>query len=158
MCIIQYLVVSVKEKMYFSYNNFLLTFVVKNTNIYRICENRGKDNMLEKRSKKRIQLMYFLGVFERNSGRLLGHLADITPESAMVISEDGIEPDKDYHLKIETVSESYAGKYIEVDARCIRCYSDKNTDFYDCGFVFQKIKTEDIDEIKEMDSKPGLNN
>ena len=100
--------------------------------------------------------MDFLGVIEENSGKLLGNLSDIIPESAMVITEESIETSKDYHLKIETVSKSYAGKHIEVDARCIRCDSDKNLDFYNCGFVFQKINPEDIDEIKEMGKKLGV--
>ena len=112
--------------------------------------------MLERRSCKRVHLIYYLGVFDKKTDKLLGYLADITPENAMIISEKPIEPDKDYQLEIETISESYKGKRISVDARSIRCGSDENMEYYDCGFKFLKINPEDFDEINNIAAKLGV--
>ena len=112
--------------------------------------------MLERRSCKRVHLIYYLGVFDKTTDELIGYLGDITSENAMVISEKPVEPDKDYQLEIETVSASYKGKRISVDARSIRCDSDKNLECFNCGFKFLRINPEDIDEIKEMGAKLGV--
>ena len=106
--------------------------------------------MLERRKRKRSNLIYCLAVFDRNTDRLIGYLADITRESAMVICEEPHDTDKVYQLKFESSASKDDCKQIDVDAMCIRCMKNDIPGFYNCGFKFLKINPESIEDINEM--------
>ena len=56
--------------------------------------------MNEKRKLNRRHLIYYLRVFDRDTSILIGHLVDITAEGIMLISEDPIETDNIFQLKM----------------------------------------------------------
>ena len=56
--------------------------------------------MKERRRSKRRELLLFLPVYDRESGEVLGHLADITAEGLMLFSQQCVELGKKFNLEI----------------------------------------------------------
>ena len=112
--------------------------------------------MDEKRQLERIPLIYYLGVFDRNTDDLIGYLADITSEGALIMCEKPIKTGSSHELKIESYSLTQASKDIEFDARCMWTAECTTLNFYNCGVQFQRIEQEILEEIKVLVDKFGL--
>ncbi len=56
--------------------------------------------MEKKRSQKRWHLIYYLRVFDRDTNEMIGHLVNITTEGIMLISDQTIDLDKTFHLRM----------------------------------------------------------
>jgi len=95
--------------------------------------------MLEKRKLKRRHLIYYLRVFDRNTGVLMGHLLDIASDGILLISENPIEINQMFQLKMVLPAEIYGKEQLYFDARSVRCQKDKNPDFFNIGFQLQKV-------------------
>ena len=106
-------------------------------------EEKEKDQ----RKEKRVDLVYNLAAYDRNSGEIIGFLADITPAGFMLLCEKPLELKKEYYFRIEVASSSSSGKQIEFDADCCWRKINEFIDFYNCGFKFTNIDTEYIGEI-----------
>ncbi len=105
--------------------------------------------MTEHRKMKRWHVIYYLRIFDRDSGSLLGHLVDITTEGIKMVSEEILPLEKDFRLKMEVPLES--GKVEEVLFRARSMWSEKDTnpDFYATGF---NLKKPNMDTIKIIQS------
>ncbi|MFC1542190.1 PilZ domain-containing protein [Candidatus Latescibacterota bacterium] len=101
----------------------------------------------DRRQENRVNLVYNLTAYDRDSGKVIGFLADITPSGVMLLCEEQLELKKEYSLKIEVASSSSSGKYIEFDAECCWRKANEFIDFYNCGFKFTRLDTEYIGEI-----------
>ena len=113
--------------------------------------------MIERRELERMPTIYYLGVLERKTNDLIGYLADITAKGAMIMCEKPLSTGTTYQLRIEPCSLSSSTRAIEFDARCIWNGPDMNVEFYNCGFEFIKIDPKDIQEIKVLVNKFGIN-
>ena len=71
----------------------------------------------------------------------------------MVLSEEPLETNTVYQLKIELSSVLYKSEQIELVAKCVRIERDSNLDFYNCGFEFLKVEPEDIEKLKKLADK-----
>lgn len=112
---------------------------------------------LNQRKMKRRHLIYYLRVFDAVTGRLVGHLVDITVEGIMLISEEPIEANQDFKFKMVLPDEVLQTDHIVFDARSIWCKKDINPDFYATGL---KVITIDPDTLLVIDSlihKYGFN-
>lgn len=114
--------------------------------------------MLEDRRKlKRRHLIYYLRVFERGTGRLLGHLVDISTEGLMLLSEEPIETDQVFYFRMNLPTEIRSSAHVTFNARSIWCKPDNSPDFYATGFNFEEVTTEDIRVIEKLIETYGLN-
>ena len=113
--------------------------------------------MIERRELERMPTIYYLGVLERKTNDLIGYLADITAKGAMIMCENPLKTGITYQLRIEPSTLSNSNRAITFDARCIWNGSETNMDFYNCGFEFIKIDPKDIQEIKVLVNKFGIN-
>ena len=52
----------------------------------------------EQRKHKRVNLIYYLEIYDNNSEKHLGYLVDITPEGLMMISEEEVQAGTEYQL------------------------------------------------------------
>ena len=52
--------------------------------------------MEEKRKHKRVNLIYYLEIFDNTTDKHLGYLVDITPEGLMMISEEQMPSGEDF--------------------------------------------------------------
>ncbi|CBL47063.1 Hypothetical protein HDN1F_34800 [gamma proteobacterium HdN1] len=86
------------------------------------------------RKVARRHLIYYLRVFDQDSGDLLGNLVDISEHGIMLVSDRELPEDKIFHLRMllpETVDGS---RDVEFSAKSRWCGNDTNPDFFDTGF------------------------
>jgi hypothetical protein len=98
--------------------------------------------MEDRRKLKRRHLIYYLRVFEQGTNKLVGHLVDLTQEGIMLISENPIEVNKVYHLRMILPSRMGGNEEWLFDAESRWCNKDINPDFYDTGFKLLNPRTE----------------
>lgn len=106
--------------------------------------------MREKRKLKRRHLIYYLRVYNGKSKNPLGFMADIHEKGIMLVSDDPIEKDTVYHLKMELPQEIGRKTHIEFSAKSLWCKQGINSDFYESGFSFEKIDQESISTIDNV--------
>jgi hypothetical protein len=92
--------------------------------------------MQERRRLTRRTLIYYLRVFDLDTGEDLGHLVDITTEGILVMSTRPIDVGRAFRLGMELpLSGSAPGKErIEFAAESLRSARDVNHDFVDTAF------------------------
>jgi hypothetical protein len=110
----------------------------------------------DRRKFKRRYLMYYSRVFDRQTGSLLGHVVDITPEGIMLISEKPLEVNRQYKLRMELPDEITNRPKLDFDAHSVWNSKDVNPDFYDTGFRLLNVPQEDVAIIERMITDYGL--
>ena len=106
--------------------------------------------MPDRRKTKRKYLMFYTRVFDVQTGELLGHLVDLTPQGAMLISEHAVPAGAHFRLKMELSPEVATQPYVEFDARSLWCQQDVNPQFYNTGFNFLSIAPESIAIVERI--------
>jgi len=106
--------------------------------------------MYERRKVKRRHLIYYLRVFEQETNKLVGHLVDLTPDGVMLISEEQIELNKLFHLRMVLPSRVGGKEEWLFDAETRWCRKDINPDFYDTGFLLMNVAETDTEVIGNL--------
>ncbi len=107
--------------------------------------------MDEKRKLARKHLMIYSRVFERNLGKMLGYLSDLSPIGAMIISEQPQEVNVILPLRFDLPGTGlFTENKLDVDARVVRCDPDIDPAFYNIGFEFQGLKPEQLPIIERL--------
>lgn len=106
--------------------------------------------MTENRKMKRWHVIYYLRIFEQDSGSLLGHLVDITTEGMKMVSEETIPSKKDFRLKMEVPLEGEKTEEVLFNARSLWSKKDTNPDFYATGFHLENLSRDTIKVIQEL--------
>jgi hypothetical protein len=94
--------------------------------------------------------MFYSRVFDRKNGKMLGYLADLTIEGAMIISEETIQTDETYRLRIDLPEDIYGKAYLYLEARAVWSKPDVNPNFYMTGFQLESIAPEDKETIQQI--------
>ena len=106
---------------------------------------------IEKRQRRRWELVFYLRVYNQSDGSVLGHVIDISEEGLMLLSEAPIELDKDFDLTLELpASDSNDREKISLKAHSIWKSSDTNPDLFDTGFSLVEPDKDSIDVIKTL--------
>jgi hypothetical protein len=113
--------------------------------------------MENKRRLKRRHLIYYLRVFDQKSGQLVGHLVDITKEGMMLISEQALEPEKQYQFRMMLPTEILSKAEVMFTGTVIWSKKDVNPDFYASGFKLDSVATEDVVIIESLIHRYGFN-
>jgi len=106
-----------------------------------------------KRKQKRRDLIYYLIVFGEDAEQPIGHLVDITAEGMMLISEETIETDKVFRLRIVLSAEIEGSKEVTLSAKSKWCREDENPAFYNTGFKLINPSAEHIKIIEHLIQK-----
>ena len=106
--------------------------------------------MLERRRVKRKYLLFYTRIFDARTDQLLGHLIDITPRGAMVISERPLPAGAAYRLRLELSPELSAEPFIEFDARSVWCQPDINPRFYNTGFQVAGLTPDQVAIVQHI--------
>lgn len=96
-----------------------------------LAESNNNDN---KRSAPRRHLIYYLRIYDANTGALLGNLVDISTRGIMVVSEKAIDINRRFVLKMVLPDTLEGRKEVEFEAETRWCQNDTNPEFYDTGF------------------------
>lgn len=86
------------------------------------------------RRLSRIKITYYLRVFDADDDRLVGHVADISVEGMMLVSDRPIPTDRRFHLWMEIPGEGHERERVYIEADSVWSRQDANPDFYDIGF------------------------
>jgi hypothetical protein len=107
--------------------------------------------MQNRRKYKRVYLVLFTRIFERDSGKILGQLANLTSEGAMTIGETPLEVGKVYRLQMKLSKELFSKSHVEFDARCAWSKPENIApQFFNSGFEFIKISPKDLEIITKV--------
>lgn len=90
--------------------------------------------MDERRKIQRKYLVFFGRVFDRQTAEVLGNIADITADGAMVISDHPIETDQIFHLRLDIPDYEFGTDHLDLDARSVWCQPDIDPMHYNTGF------------------------
>ncbi|MFH1146655.1 MAG: PilZ domain-containing protein [Pseudomonadota bacterium] len=112
---------------------------------------------MEQRKLKRRHLVYYLEVMDRNSGRHLGNLVDITTEGLMLVTKERIGPDALLEFRIVLPSGLLGKPYLDLDGKSLWCELDVNPDLFATGFRFFNISEETLDDIEHLIEHYGFN-
>lgn len=106
---------------------------------------------VEKRQRRRWELVFYLRVFDQSSGSQLGHVVDISESGLMLLSETPIELNKDFDLILEMpVSDRNEREKVSLKARSLWKSSDANPDLYDTGFSLINPDKKSISAIRTL--------
>jgi hypothetical protein len=96
--------------------------------------------MQERRKEQRKTLMAYTQVFNLYGGYLLGYLADLHLQGAMVIASKAIEDQLDLTLAIELPDlPDIKASRMTVPARAVWCKEDISPEFFNIGFEFKEL-------------------
>lgn len=94
------------------------------------------------RNQFRWRLIYYLRIFDSICGSTIGHLADVTENGFMLLSEQMLPVQKQYSLNLEILSDSDEEIVVEFSARSIWSNQDACNRFYETGFELLKPSLE----------------
>ena len=110
----------------------------------------------EKRKLKRVHLIYYLRIFDSNTGVNIGHLVDITTKGIMVISEEPAPTGKNFSFIMHLPATMSGRKTIQFKAHSLWCKKDINPDFYVSGYQIKEISPQEIETITALINEYGF--
>ena len=107
--------------------------------------------MDERRKLPRKYLIIYSRVFERTMGKLLGYLADLSLEGAMIITEDAMAEGATLDLRFDLPDPKvFEASVLNLTARVARCNTDISPAFYNVGLEFQGVTDRDKRILEKM--------
>lgn len=109
-----------------------------------------------KRDMKRHYLIYYLRVFNRDNGEVLGYLVDITPKGVMIMRDSPIEVGGDYSMRIRWRNSAGRLQIADFEGVCRWCRPDVNPDFYGAGFAITSADADHVESIRSLIRDLGM--
>jgi len=105
----------------------------------------------ERRKLDRKYLIVYSRVFERNLGKMLGYLGDLSLSGAMIISEQAQTVNSVLPLRLDLPDlQLFNIGQLDIAARVAHCEPDINPAFYNIGFEFLDVSAEQKVTIEKM--------
>ena len=104
----------------------------------------------EQRKLRRLHIVCYLRVFDRESGELVGHIADISTAGMMLVSDRPLELDCDHKLVMELPLEGNKRAKVLLTARSVWSRVDANPDFFNTGFKLKRPSARAVQRIKGL--------
>jgi hypothetical protein len=120
-------------------------------------EDLPGDDPQDRRTVKRRHLIYYLRVWDRDSGDLLGHVVDITTEGMMLISEKKLPLKKNFSLEIrwhDPVGDE--DQVIAFEAQSMWSSTDVNKAFFDTGLRLLDDAEDVLQPIRALIQRYGF--
>ena len=107
--------------------------------------------MDEKRKLERKYLIVYSRVFERDLGKMLGYLGDLSLKGAMIISEQAQTVNSVLPLRFDLPDlQLFSVGQLDIAARVAHSGPDINPAFYNIGFEFLDVTPEQKTIIEKM--------
>jgi hypothetical protein len=110
----------------------------------------------EKRKTRRRHLIYYLRVFDRRDGKLIGHLVDLTHEGLMLMSEAPVPTGVEYQMRMDLPTDMFQRPTVEFDGKALWSRPDINPRFHDTGFKLQGLSDVDQGLLKLLIDEVGF--
>lgn len=105
----------------------------------------------EKRRLERKDLSYYMRVIDESTGKMIGHLADLSTMGFKIESKQTLPSNRDLRLRLEQTNEISSKNYIVFTARsrwCRQDYLDPTS--YNIGFQILEMTPTDYDIFIRM--------
>jgi hypothetical protein len=113
--------------------------------------------MDERRRKNRRLLTYFSRVLDRNNGRLLGYLVDMTSDGVMIVGNIPLRINSNFQLRID-LPENYAEKeQLDFEAKAIWNMPDPDPELFRTGLELIGVNQSDRTILERLIVEYGLN-
>lgn len=105
----------------------------------------------ERRKLPRKYLMVYSRVFNRDTGKIIGYLSDLSHQGAMIISDDPLPENVMMHLRFDLPDPPlFSAEHLNLNARVAWCKPDIDPAFKNIGFEFGAITDEQQKIIEDM--------
>ena len=106
--------------------------------------------MDERRKLERREIMFYSRVFDRKTGKHLGYLGNLTTGGLMIISEEAIDDQVSFELRVELPEDTYRKNVLDIAATSLWCQPDIDPKLFNIGFELGRTDPEDLDIIEEL--------
>ena len=100
--------------------------------------------------QERAHLIYRLRVFDAKTGRLMGHMTDITPEGMMLIGEKAVKPKQELSMRMDLPRNVMKSGHLRFEVVSKWCRKDASGDFYAMGFQIESISPEGLAVVRTL--------
>lgn len=107
-------------------------------------------NKNDQRKQKRKNLIFYLKIHDEKTGNIIGHMANITTQGIMIVSENPLDIGSVLTLKMELPETYHLKKEIMFVAEVHWCQKDVNPHYYAIGLKFNHIAKDQLDIIAEL--------
>jgi hypothetical protein len=108
------------------------------------------------RQHKRHYLIYYLRVFDRKTGEVLGHLVDLAEGGVMLMRDTPFEVGAAHEMRLRWRNSEGHLQVIDFEGLCRWCRPDVNPDFFAAGFAITTKAPEDVETIRGLIVDLGL--
>ncbi|MFZ5765891.1 MAG: PilZ domain-containing protein [Thermodesulfobacteriota bacterium] len=113
--------------------------------------------MAKSRVLKRHHLIYYLEVYDLETGALLGHLVDITTRGIKLVSKQKIPLNTTFILKLMLPEGYFQEQEIHFEGKSLWSSNDINPDFFDTGFEVTSLSLEERKIMRKLIEQIGFN-
>jgi hypothetical protein len=107
------------------------------------------------RQRRRRHLYYYLKVFDAQSGRLVGHLVDLSAEKMQLLIPEPVPVDAQWRLRMELPSALDGHADVVLEARSVWCRRDENPAYYGACFRLLGVSPDGRSLFESMITKFG---
>lgn len=105
---------------------------------------------IDERNQQRWLLVNNLRVLNAEDDQLLGHIVNVTTEGIMIISEQALPIETDFHIKMEIPAETENTTAVDLKARSIWTKPDSDPFFHCTGMQLVHCSEESMQVISKM--------
>lgn len=106
--------------------------------------------MKDFRRRPRDVVDQYLPVVDRDTDELVGYLTDVTVDGGMLQSEEPIEENRPFNLRMQLDEQIQGSNHIDVQAQSKWCRKERNAVFHNTGFEFREVSDENRSRIAEL--------
>ena len=106
---------------------------------------------------KRRQLVYYLKLYDNDTGEQVGNLVDITTRGCKIISKDPLPEGKELALRLDLPEGLYALKTIVMKGKTLWSRPDVNPDFHVTGFEVPRLGAEERKAVRQLIEQTAFN-
>ncbi len=106
---------------------------------------------------KRRHLIYYLEVYDEDTGLPLGHLVDVTTRGIKLVSKTPLEAGKTFRLRMMLPAGYFQETVVHIEAVSKWSNNDINPDFFDTGFEAKSIDIRTRQIIMKLVNLVGFN-
>jgi len=118
--------------------------------------NNKKDIPRERRTRERRTFSHYMRLMNENTGELVGHLVNISPEGFRIESRKEIPLNTDYPLRIELPADITSKLVMVFIARSKWCHPDRiDPTLFDTGFQVVDMTPSDMQIFKLLFERYG---
>lgn len=106
--------------------------------------------MKDFRRRPRDVVDQYLPVVDRDTDELVGYLTDVTVDGGMLQSEEPIEENRTFNLRMQLDEQIQGSNHIDVEAESKWCRKERNAVFHNSGFEFREVSDDNQARIAEL--------